>query len=527
VLDFLVVVPFLILMIGAIVVALVADKIPEPSRRWLTVGILTSAFAGILINMAPSTHYFAISTWDAASFSIALQFDGISFVLLVAIFLPLIALQLARPAASLDSFAFYVLAAAILLTCAGNLITMLFAWAFLDLALFAWRESRRIPHDLAMRALILGQLAGLALFAGTILLGAKQTETGALLIALAFWARLGLFPFHWVYPNADLQTLELVAIRGAALAAGASLWLHWNDLGTGLPSGLIASLASVAFIVVIVRLASDPESMDKIATNATNAIAFVPLAVAFNEDAAVALGFWIALSVILALAMFELALMWQPDFQNRWSRLFFIIGIFSIAGIPLTPAFLGRVGAGVALAENGQWLIILISSIALAYALVPLWQIGLRLRGNDLREPTGVEYIGLQLLGLAFVVMSLASTVLAQAIEQSDSAQAALDLVVRTTDFGGVGIGFFALLAPLVISFGAARVDWGYRAELANVAQWAGRVLDLDWLARWIARMGEGISALASGLAALAEENPTVWILLVALWIAIFILTTH
>jgi hypothetical protein len=218
---------------------------------------------------------------------------------------------------------------------------------------------------------------------------------------------------------------------------------------------------------------------------------------------------------------------WQSDYQNRWQRLFFIVGILALAGFPFSPAFLGRLGAFVALVENAQWVLLLLGALALTFALIPLWRIGMNLRGTELREPSRREYAGLQLLGLAFVLMTIAPTIVAQAIEQNDSADAAIDLVIRTTDFAGVAIGFLTLAAPILISFGVARVNWSYPSAIESVARWAGRLLDLDWLARGIARLGEGVSALARGLAALAEENPTVWILLVALWIAIFILTTR
>jgi len=522
--DFLVLVPFLVLIFGAII-STAAPRFSEPARRWLSIGILILALAAIFANAAPFSHRFEISTWDAAAFSISLRLDGIALVLLVAILVSLIALQLVRPAASLDSFSFYVLLSSALLICAGNLLTILFSWAFLDLALFAWRSARRLPHAAAMRALILGQLAGLALFAGAILLDAKQMQTGALLIALAFWARLGLFPFHWIYPNEDLQTLELVAIRGAAIAAGASLWLRWDELRLVAPIELIAALAGLTFLAAIVRIASEREAMDKIAANASSAIAFVPLAVVFGGDSGMALAFWVALSVVFALAMFELGLVWQSDAQNRWARLITSAGILSLLGLPLTPAFLGRVGVYVSLIESRQWILFLLAALAATLAASSLWQISASLRGAESREPTHAEYLGLQILGLTFIVFGFGATLLAQVT--GESADRALDLVIRTDDILAVVIALVALIASVTLSFFLARVDWGYHAQGEDIAQFAARVIELDWLARWLTRLGESISALAHGLAALAEENPTVWILFAALWIAIFILTTR
>lgn len=522
--DFVVLVPFLVLFFGAII-ATVAPRFSEPARRRLPIGILILALVAILVNAAPFSHRFELSSWDAALFSIALRLDGIAFVLLVAIFISLIALELVRPAASLDALSFYILLYSALLICAGNLLTTLFAWVFLDLALFAWRSARRLPHDAAMRALILGQLAGLALFAGAILLDAKQTQMSALLIALAFWARLGLFPFHWIFPNKDLQTLELTAIRGPAIAAGASLWVRWDELKLVVPSELIAWLAALTFLAAVVRIASEQEAMDQITAIVLNAIAFVPLAIAFDGASATALAFWVALSILFALAMFELGLVWQSDAQNRWARLFISAGILSLLGLPLTPAFLGRVGVYVSLIESRQWILFFLGVISATLAAKSHWQISASLRGAESREPTRVEYLGLQLLGLAFIVFGFGATLVAQVT--GESADHALDLVVRTDDVLAVAIAFAALIASVAMSFILARISWGYHAQGEEIAQFAARVLDLDWLARGLTRLGKSVSALAHGLAALAEENPTVWILFAALWIAIFILTTR
>lgn len=523
-LEPLILLPFFLLAFGAIVWT-AAPRFSELARRWLSIGILALTVAALFANFATSSHRLELSTWDAAKFSLTLQLDGITLVLLLAILIPVLALQLTRPSASLDSFAYWVLLSAALVISSANLLTILFAWPLLDLALFAWRSARRIPHDEAMRALILGLLAGLGLAAGAILLDAKQSQTGALLLALAFWARLGLFPFHWLFPQEDLNTLELTAIRGAALGAGAGVWLRWGGLNANMPNELISLLASLALVAACVRIASSNEGVEKISANSALAIAFVPLAVAFGGEAAKALALAIALGVALGLAMFELGLTWQPDAQNRWARFFFVGGIFSLAGTPLTPAFLGRIGANIALIENGQGLIFFLGTIAASFALAPLWQINAELRGAQDREPTRSEYLGLQILGLAFIVYGFGATIVSQVT--GNAAERALDLVVRTDDYPAAALSILSLLGSLVISFWLARVKWGHHVQGEEIAQLAERVMDLNWLARGLTRLGESASALGASLSALAEENPTIWILFAALWIAIFILTTR
>jgi hypothetical protein len=49
------------------------------------------------------------------------------------------------------------------------------------------------------------------------------------------------------------------------------------------------------------------------------------------------------------------------------------------------------------------------------------------------------------------------------------------------------------------------------------------QLFDLDWLQRTVTAIGYNIGALARGTTTIAEENPTVWILLAGLWVAIVV----
>jgi hypothetical protein len=295
------------------------------------------------------------------------------------------------------------------------------------------------------------------------------------------------------------------------------------------PSDLIAWLAALAFIAGLVWISRESEAAEKIAVNTSAASIAVPLAIAFGGAAAIAFGLWVTLSIAFALAMFELGISWQSDYQSRWARLCFVAGIVSLAGLPLSPAFLGRAGAYVTMAESGQAVLLFLILLAMTFLLTPLWRIGMALRGVEPREPMRIEYTGLQILGLIFVVVTFSPLAIAQALGQatSDSANHAIDVVIRTNDVVGVGIGLAVVLTPLVTSFLLARIDWGYHPQWEELIAFMTLVIDLDWLARLLSATGQRLSALAVNLSALAEENPTVWILLVGLWIAIFILTSR
>lgn len=523
-LDWLVLLPILFLPSGALVIALLSPRVKR-ARAWLPILLLVLEIGAVLVNIAPFSHRIEISNWEPANFVIAFQAEGIALLLLLLIFVPFLALQLFDLGReSLDLFGIFVITAAILLICAANLITIYFAWALLDFSLFARRQSREETRASAVRALIVSQLAGLALFAGALSVSADKQNTGAWLIALAFWARLGLFPFHWALPTTDLA-FDLWTIRAVPLMAGLSLWLRWETWSVETPAELISAFAVAALIAALIWIWRESEPRRVVGVSAAHAVALVPLAMAFGGDAALAFALWMALGIALALAMFEASLRWRAGNENRWRRLTWLAGLVALAGLTLTPASLGRVGLYVSIWEAGQWPLLLIAATVTLLVLAPLWNFGFALEGDERREPTRVEYAALELLGLVFVALTFAPTLIARVLgaSASDSADRAMDRVIRTNDALGVGIGFVALIAPIILSL-LGRARRGPHSRLEALAERAARLIDLAWLARWITNVGYAMGAAVRNLSALAEENATVWILLVALWIAIFIL---
>jgi len=155
-----------------------------------------------------------------------------------------------------------------------------------------------------------------------------------------------------------------------------------------------------------------------------------------------------------------------------------------------------------------------------------LWGFGFAIKGGELREPQRVEYVGLAIITLAFVALALAPMPIAHALGRQAGAFAerALDLVVRTDDVVGVGLGIAILAFTVIGSFlaqPAAREI--YRRWGTLIRNLAG-VLDLEWGERFLGTLGYRVSALVRDVSTITEENPTVWLLFVALWVAIFVM---
>ena len=108
--------PILFPILGALLLMPIAPRVPARIRAWLPIVFLAIEIILIGINAAPGRHRFLISDWVNAQFSILLQMDGITWLLLLTMFVPLIALWLiAAPRKPFDLLAILVLTASILL----------------------------------------------------------------------------------------------------------------------------------------------------------------------------------------------------------------------------------------------------------------------------------------------------------------------------------------------------------------------------------------------------------------------------
>ncbi len=522
--------PLLVLPTAALVFALLVPRVGPRARVWLPIVMLALEIGAVLINVAPVQHRVALSEWSLASFSLVFQIDGPGLLLMLLLFLMPLALWLvAPPPAPFDPLVILVYLSAVVLLISGNLATVYFGWVLLDTSLFLWRLVRAVESETALRALAVGQVAGMLVFAGAIFANAPAASQGGLLVALAFWARLGLFPFHWVLPLRGSDSRDLWTARGVPLIAGAGLWVHWGLLqGSAIifPVGWISVLAAMALLTAVIQ-AWHEEQPPHVVTQVTwHAVALIPLAALYGGDGGPAYTLWQTLACVLALGGFELALRWRAENRNHLARLVCIGCILLLAGLPLTPAFVGRIGVYVALLQSGAWWFVLLAGLATAWVLIPLWNLGLTLASPERRTATVIETAGLALFTLAYAILGLVPMPIAQSLADDfgAAADAALSRVVSLQDLQGAGIAFLVVVAPVALAY-----FWRNSADAIH-QQWAGwigsvaRAIDLGWLARLVTGSGFEMSRIARNTISIVEENPTVWLLLVALWIAIFVL---
>ena len=521
--DWILLAPIFFPLIAALILISLASHLTITLHQWIAIGFLVIEIALALLNIAPGAHRLIVSNWGLASFALALQMDGVTQILLLTMFVPLAALWLvAPPRQPFDFFPILVLTAAVLLAAADGFAAALIAWTLLDFALFIWRLARDIERATALRSLVIGLLAGIIFFAGATLLPTRPTD-GALLIGLALWARLGLFPFHPLLPTRGADEFDLWFARGIPTIAAANLWLHWSTFHVPAPYTLIGILTGASLIVAAIWIWRASDATQAVGVGAAYALAFVPLSIAFGGDAGVALALWQVLAIVFAFALCEIAQRWRAENRNDYPRLAWFLGLLALSGLPLTPAFFGRIGLYAALVESGEWLFLLLTSATTLIILAQLWNLGLALRGSELREPTRVEYAGLALALLAFAALAFTPMIIAPALGIGESAERALDRVIRTNDALGIAVGAVVLILPLLGAYFLRALTREYRPNTRSFASRLARASDLEWLERGLSRVGFQIGAVARGAFTLTEENPTVWILFVSLWVAIFI----
>jgi hypothetical protein len=516
-LDAILLLPIIFPVSAAIILALLMPRVDVARQAVLWRGVLLIEIALVLVNVAPGSHRWVVTVWERTGYTLALQLDGVTQLVVLTMLVLFLARELVAPA-RVDPLVLLVLGAAILFAAADGLLMLLVAWTLLDLALFVWRWARQIERESASHSLALGLLTGMMLYAGALIARAD----GGVLFALALWARLGLFPFHTLLPARGADEYDVWVSRGIPLLAAANVWLHWDAFRITAPYTLIGILGGASWIVTALWMWRTADATRALGFAAMHALTFVPLSIALGGEAGVALALWQTLAVAFALCLGEIALRWRAETRMISPRWVGGLALGALAGLPLTPAFLGRMGSYVVLVERGEWLLLTLVFITTLSVFAPLWYRLGTLTGSPTRVPTRGERTGVILALGAFGVLALAMPFLTPALGIAEASARALERVIWTDNAFGVWLSVSVLLIPFIGAlFVRASALASPRAN-ALVARLA-RAGDLEWFTRAVARGGWRLGVLVRDAFSLTEENLTVWILFAALWSAIFI----
>lgn len=508
--DWLLLLPIVFPIISTPAFVILSPRLTSSSRRVTTLSWLGIEIALLLLSATAESHRLVFSTWERAALIFALQLDGMTLLVALALLVLLWVRELIIPT-RFDALTFAVLGFALGLAMADGVPMTLVAWTLLDLALFAggWHaETERA----AWRRLALGLLMALVFLAGAL------TQNAALL-ALALWARLGLFPFHALVPPPRADESDGWLMRAVPPLVATMVWLRWHTQVSAAYT-IIGVLTGANLLVAALWIWRARDIYDAWHIGTMHAWAFVPLALVFSGEVGRALALWQIVAMMFAFVLGEMAQRWRV--RTFWITPYRvgIIALVTLAGLPLTPAFLGRASTYVALAERHEWLLLLLIVMTTWSVFTPLWYWMRASEASSARALMPHEYVGWFVVFGAFAVLALTPLFLAPMLNIAEATTYALEEWLLRNPFDFM-VAISVLVLPLV-GASVAHARMAPSPRLSAMLAWT-RWLDGEWLERACIRCGTRLGIVLRDVFALTEENPTVWILFVALWVAIFI----
>lgn len=427
---------------------------------------------------------------------------------------------------------------------AANWTTLAAGWLLADLGLIFWRilDTPTIERaHLPWRAFALSQLGALIFLAAGIFVSAggsslrfantQITGISADLILLAAWIRSGLYPFQipifagWNGARSQrlLRTCITILLGGYLIVRMLGLMQgEFRNFSLFYAISLIAVAA--AALLVIVEKESGPESV--LTVLAFGAPIFVTPFVAVPAQGA-AFVLWLTLGAFnLALVVLGTSLVRSNSRRRPLVRILWAAAILTAAGFPLTPGFLGRVGLYAAAFGSGQGLLAVALSAVATLALIPLWRGFLSpLAGQD-NKPNVLEYVGIAGLLLPIVAEGAAPFYLTGLFgrEVEDASTFAFDALYHSSSPLGPIAVLASVLLPLPIAFFIARGTLSTANRRWEVQASFTRAFDLLGLRRALILGLDSLGVAARQVSALIEQHPIGWILLAAIWVAVWLL---
>lgn len=395
--DFSAVAPLLALTVGALTVLLL-DLLLPPKRGQAWWFLATLASIGV-------SFYYVSRLWPLpamASFSGALVVDrfGLIFsvVILGTLFLTAL-LSTTRTEADKSGYLALLLfagAGMLLLTSAGSLMTIFLGLELLSLALFvliAFDPRRPRAREAALNYFVLGSVAGaLLLFGFAFLYGATGSVTltgiaaavdvsswyykvGLALSLVGFLFKLALVPFHiWapdVYAGAPTPVTAFMAVgsKAAGLAAMARFVLMVVPADT--PSLLVPIwvLAAASMLLGGIGAMKQVELKRLLAYSGIAHAGYLVMGLAgFGPEGVGAAAYYLLVYLFMNFGVFAL-LLWLPEGEQleSWNGLFTLrpglailmsLFMFSLAGLPPTGGFIGKLLLLLVAAGGRSWLLI-------------------------------------------------------------------------------------------------------------------------------------------------------------------------
>jgi hypothetical protein len=232
------------------------------------------------------------------------------------------------------------------------------------------------------------------------------------------------------------------------------------------------------------------------------------------------LGFWNLAVLMVAARSFRPHTRRQPWLNVLWGA-----GILSALGLPLTPAFMGRVGFYSAALQANQGFFLILLPVLTTLVLVPLCRAFLDSEAVENRRPTPSEYAGLALLLAPIVIEGVLPFVFVGLLGRAaeDASAFAYDALLHPASAIEPIVIIFAILLPLPIAFWLARSQprWSvHLRRLARLVPW----LDTLTIGQAGVSLVDSVALFLRQASALFEQHPIGWVLFAAIWVALWLL---
>jgi NADH:ubiquinone oxidoreductase subunit 2 (subunit N) len=532
--------PVLILMLGAAITKIAARFMPSREQSALALLMAGGAFVStLLLSYQPASHV-VISRWHYPppfESQLAYTTEGLAdpFALLMSLVCLAIVLSLSKWQRETDDngesplypAVFVVSAAGLSFIYSANLITLCLSWAFLDLSLLfliaiAGQEVNQIASDARRRALTISTLTGLGLVVATLLLngyGLSPALAPSLLLSAAL-VRASFYPIHfWLLTDAKMEPPANALLQTTSIATGLSLLASLQEFSPqGLPhQGQLVVISSLALLATALSAWAEQDKRRAISCIAVNQVALAVLSVVVVGSQAKSSLLWSAISLALSLSLLNL---WPPEPERGgryglWLRGPTGLAVASLMGLPFTMGFVGRAALYRSLLALGQPSLWGLTMVADAVLFAALFRIGtdlLQFSVPNSQLSSWVPYLA------SVVILVVPLVLLGIHPPLASFFTADIGLPAVTELIGRADIALWAvLLLPLV---GGYLLHRGQKATLERCAAlWKGlaALLRLDWLHRWLWKVGWGIGAALRGLGLVTEgEGYLGWTLLLA-----------
>jgi NADH:ubiquinone oxidoreductase subunit 5 (subunit L)/multisubunit Na+/H+ antiporter MnhA subunit len=530
--------PVLVLMLGAAITKIAARFIPSRERSALALLMGGGAFVSILLLAYQPASHVVISPWHSPTLfesQLAYSTEGLAapFALLVSLVCLAVAISLSKWRRETDDngenslypAVFVVSAAGLSFIYSANLITLCLSWAFLDLSLLfliVGQGHNQAVSNAGGRALMTSSLTGLSLVIAALLLDGYGLSPALIpsLILVAALVRASFYPLHfWMLTNAEMEPSTNTFLRAISIAAGISLLAKLQEFSPQkLPyQSQLVTISSLALLATALSAWAEQDRRRTISCIAINQVVLAVLSAAVVGSQAKSSLLWSAINLVLCLSLLNL----RPPEPGRvgryglWLRVPTGLAIASLMGLPFTMGFVGRAALYRSLFALGQPYLWGLSMVADAVLFAALFRIGAEL----LQFSTPNSPFSLWMPHLAgAIILAVPLVLLGIHPPLTRFLAADVDLPAAAELIGRADIALWAvLLLPLV---GGYLLHRGQKATLERSdAFWKGlgALLSLDWLHRWLSKVGWGIGAVLRGLGLVTEgEGYLGWTLLLA-----------